>query len=220
VARTRIGEDGEPELLLFDDATGYGWNVPKSDWINVGCGTLDANDVRAAWASTHEYLRLAGHLPEQAEPELAHVKGHTYYRFDPAHLDRAAHVDADGRGGAFLIGDALGLAHPVTAEGILPAAIAGRHLAEALVASKPETYVDRLRRDPVLADYRRVHAALAAAVAARQRWTATTRRELPFAHHAVAHVFAWMFSGARLPAPWLVDRVLARARRASGRVRA
>jgi flavin-dependent dehydrogenase len=214
VARTRIGEDGEPELVLFDDSAGYGWNVAKSDWINVGCGTLDANDVRTAWSSTHNYLRAAGHLPDEAEPALAHVKGHSYYLFDPVHLEHAAHVDGDGRGGAFLVGDALGLAHPVTAEGILPAAISGRHLAEALVAGKPASYVDRLRRDPVLADYRRVRAALTAAHAVRQRWTAT-HFDPPFAHHAIARAFAWMFSGARLPAPWLVDRLLARAARAT-----
>lgn len=29
VAKTRIGEDGEPELLLHDDLGGYSWNVPK-----------------------------------------------------------------------------------------------------------------------------------------------------------------------------------------------
>jgi flavin-dependent dehydrogenase len=216
VARTRIGEDGEPELLLFDD--GYGWNVPKSDWINVGCGTLEANHVHAAWNSTRDYLRAAGHIPAEAAPALDHVKGHSYYRFDPVHLEHAARIDLDGRGGAFLIGDALGLAHPVTAEGILPAALSGRHLAEALVASAPASYVDRLRRDPVLADYHRIHAALAAASAARERWTAT-RRQLPFprnavARHAVVRTFAWMFSGARLPAPWLFDRFLGRAGRA------
>src|SRR5512143_563478 len=42
VARTRMGSDGEPELVLFDGLSGYGWNVPKSDWLNIGCGTLDA----------------------------------------------------------------------------------------------------------------------------------------------------------------------------------
>ncbi len=212
VARTRIGEDGEPELLLFDDAAGYGWNVPKSDWMNVGSGTLDAHGARAAWGRTHEYFRAAGHIPDEAEPALAHVKGHSYYRFDPAHLDRAAQIDADGRGGAFAIGDALGLAHPVTAEGILPAAISGRHLGEALVAGEPASYIDRLRRDPVLADYRRLHATLAAASSVRRRWPATAGRELPFAGPAIARVFAWMFSGARLPAPRLLDHLLARRR--------
>ena len=82
----RIGKDGEPELLLFDDVGGYGWNVPKSDWLNVGCGTLDADRVRDAWRATHDHLRAAGHLPDEAEPELAHVKGHSYYLFDPVHL--------------------------------------------------------------------------------------------------------------------------------------
>ena len=208
IAGSRIGENGEPELLLFDDVGGYGWNVPKSDWINVGCGTLDANRVRDAWRATHDYLRSAGHIPEAAEPALAHVKGHTYYLFDPAHLRRAAQVDADGRGGAFLVGDALGLAHPVTAEGILPAAISGRHLAEAIVAGAPASYIDRLSRDPILADYRRVHAALAAATAVRRRWRSEPRRELPLPGRAVARAFAWLFSGAKLPAPWLLDRVL------------
>jgi menaquinone-9 beta-reductase len=209
VARTRIGKDGEPELVLFDDIAGYGWTVPKADWLNVGCGTLDANQVRAAWSYTHEQLRAAGHLPDEAEPALGHVKGHSYYRFDPKHLERAARVDPGGRGGIFVVGDALGLAHPVTAEGILPAAISGRHLAEALLAGDPDSYVERLRRDPVLADYRRVHDLLAAAALLRRRWPATTRHDLPFARRAVVRAFAWMFSGARLPAPRLIDRALA-----------
>ena len=32
------GGDGEPELLLHDDLRGYSWNVPKTDWLNVGRG--------------------------------------------------------------------------------------------------------------------------------------------------------------------------------------
>lgn len=206
IERTRLGDDGEPELLLFDDGGGYGWNVPKSSWLNVGCGTLDANDVRRAWRSTLGYLRAAGHVPVALAPELARAKGHTYYLFAPAHLDRAAVVDDDGRGGAFLVGDALGLAHPITAEGILPAVISGRHLGRAIAAGDPASYVDRLRRDPVLADYRRLHAAIAIAGALRRRWPA--RRGLPISQRLVARSFAWMFSGAQLPVPRLLDRLL------------
>jgi len=189
---------------------GYAWNVPKSDWLNVGCGTLDATAVRAAWRTTHDRLRAAGHLPEGAEPALAHVKGHSYYLFDPAHLEGAARVDDDRRGGAFLIGDALGLAHPVTAEGIAPAAISGRCLAEAILAGAPDTYAERLRRHPVLADYRRLHGVLAAASAVRRRRPPRpgTRRGLRVPRRAVARGFAWMFSGARLPAPRLLDLLL------------
>ncbi|HET7504582.1 MAG TPA: NAD(P)/FAD-dependent oxidoreductase, partial [Kofleriaceae bacterium] len=154
VARTRMGQDGEPELVLFEDVGGYGWNVPKSDWINVGCGTLDATAARDAWRTTHAHLRTTGHLPAEAEGPLEHVKGHSYFLFEPAHLDAAY------RDHALLVGDSLGLAHPITAEGILPAALSGRRCAEAILAGEPASYPARLRRDPVLADYRRVLAAL------------------------------------------------------------
>jgi len=244
IARTRLGKDGEPELLLFDDIGGYGWNVPKSDWLNVGCGTLDATEARSAWRTTYDHLRAAGHVPREAESQLEHLKGHSYFMFDPVHLD-AAYRDR-----AFLVGDSLGLAHPMTAEGILPATISARRAAEAILAGDPESYPMRLRQDPVLADYRRVHSALNVARKVRDRISALTSRSSPpgngqangppngrspdqadaqahdpareqahapahdpghtwsFGRTAVARSFAWMFSGARLPAPRLLDLVL------------
>ena len=258
VARTRLGKDGEPELVLFDDIGGYGWNVPKSDWINVGCGTLDATAARNAWRHTHDHLRAAGHLPPGAEPALEHIKGHSYFLFEPVHLD-AAYRDQ-----AFLVGDSLGLAHPITAEGILPATLSGRHAAEAILAGDPASYPARLRRDPILTDYRRVHAALATVQRLRDRlsrWTglaslieritpggaaaapppsngaagngAANSEHAPAAAApapapasgaraasddravasavgtaTIARGFAWMFSGAKLPAPRLLDLLL------------
>lgn len=207
VARTRLGRDGEPELLLFDDLGGYGWNVPKSDWINVGCGTLDATDARDAWRLTLDHLRAAGHLPDGADGPLAHAKGHSYFLFDPVHLEAAY------RDHAFLVGDALGLAHPITAEGIVPAAISGRCAAEAILAGEPSSYPARLRQHPVLADYRRTHEALRAARAIRGRLTVHAShppRRRNLGSGAIARGFAWMFSGARLPAPRLLDLVLGR----------
>jgi menaquinone-9 beta-reductase len=56
VARTRIGDDGEPELLLHDDLRGYAWNVPKTDWLNVGVGTVDPTEVRGAWQRAREHF--------------------------------------------------------------------------------------------------------------------------------------------------------------------
>jgi menaquinone-9 beta-reductase len=234
VARTRLGKDGEPELVLFDDVGGYGWNVPKSEWINIGCGTLDATLVRGAWRHTHDHLRGAGHLPGSAEPELEHLKGHSYFLFDPVHLDAAY------RDNALLVGDSLGLAHPITAEGILPATLSGRHAAEAILAGEPASYPARLRRDPILADYRRVHAALAAVQKMRDRLSRLTglaglAERFGGAQPAaggngaaaaapggrtngsgngsvgvatIARGFAWMFSGAKLPAPRLLDILL------------
>jgi menaquinone-9 beta-reductase len=204
IARTRLGRDGEPELVLFDNVGGYGWNVPKSDWLNVGCGTLDAGKVRDAWAFTHAHLRDRGHLPDEAEPELRHVKGHSYYLFDPVHLE-SAHRD-----GALLVGDSLGLAHPITAEGILPATISGRLAAESIASGRPEAYPAQLARHPVLADYRRVYQAVETVRRARSRLP--RGRAVPGAgvlsRPLVARAFAWMFSGARLPAPYLIDRLL------------
>src|SRR5678815_5889410 len=63
---------------------------------------------------------------------------------------------------------------PITAEGILPATLSGRHAAEAILAGDPASYPARLRRDPILTDYRRVHAALATVQRLRDRlsrWT-------------------------------------------------
>ncbi|HVK72731.1 MAG TPA: NAD(P)/FAD-dependent oxidoreductase [Kofleriaceae bacterium] len=222
IARARAGRDGEPELLLHDDLRGYAWNVPKTDWINIGVGTLDPTEVRAAWGRARDHFRGAGHVPDGAEDALEHVKGHSYYLYDPVHLDGAARIDADGKGGVFLAGDALGLAQPMTAEGILPAALSGRVLAEALLDGEPEAYPARLAAHPVLADYRRLHglrdtvAGLrrrrAPAAGARPRGLAADgavgRLAERAAARAVATGFAWMFSGARLPAPRLVDRAL------------
>ncbi len=198
VERTRLGHDGEPELVLFDDIGGYGWNVPKSEWINVGCGTLDATVVRDAWRHTHDHLRDAGHIPDEAEAQLAHIKGHSYYLFDPVHLERAHHDNA------FLVGDALGLAHPITAEGILPATVSGRRCAEAILDGEPARYPARLASDPVLADYRRVHRLMGMASKVARLWRGP-RSGSSLGDRAVARGFAWMFSGARLPAPRLID---------------
>ena len=218
VARTRIGADGEPELLLHDDLHGYSWNVPKSGWLNVGCGTVDPTQVRAAWLEARAHFQSAGHVPTEATAGLEAMKGHSYYLFDPAHLTGAARVDADGRGGLYVAGDALGLAQPLTAEGILPAVLSGRLLAESILAGAPASYPERLRVHPLLADYARIHRLRHAGSALARRRSRGNPAEAPQRKPArsgrvVATGFAWMFSGARLPAPRLIDLVLAGAER-------
>lgn len=211
IARTRLGADGEPELVLFDRLSGYGWNVPKRHWINVGCGTLDATIVRDAWHTTHALLRESGHVPAEAEPQLAHMKGHSYFLFDPVHLERAYHDNA------FLVGDSLGLAHPLTAEGIVPAVTSGQLCAQAILDGTPTSYPSRLHDDPLLADYRRVHRIVETARALRRNGSSPaparvrkSARAQALADKAVARGFAWLFSGARLPAPRVFDFVLDR----------
>jgi flavin-dependent dehydrogenase len=217
VARTRLGRDGEPELFLHDDLSGYSWNVPKTDWLNVGSGTVDPKGVRAAWQIARESFRAAGHLPSDADAALDAMKGYSYYLFHPQHLRGAARVDADGKGGVYLVGDSLGLAHPITAEGILPATVSGRLLAEAIFAGAPASYRARLAAHPVLADYQRVFRLRETASALRRRFShaSPSRSTSPSSNllsrgsrHAVSKGFAWMFSGARLPAPRLIDVAL------------
>jgi menaquinone-9 beta-reductase len=210
IARTRIGGDGEPELVLFDGLSGYGWNVPKSDWLNIGCGTLDATAVRDAWQTTHALLRDTGHVPSEAEAQLAHMKGHSYYLFDPAHLE------APVRDNALLVGDSLGLAHPLTAEGIVPAVTSGRLAAEAILANDPASYAGALSSDALFADYRRTYRVVEAGRAIKARRSngngsnGKPKAGGGRADRFVARGFAWMFSGARLPAPKVIDFVLDR----------
>ncbi len=197
IARTRLGRDGEPELLLFDDLGGYGWNVPKSEWINVGCGTLDAAAVRGAWTRTRAYLTGRHHVPHDVD--LANVAGHAYYLFASRHLERAYHD------GVLLVGDALGLAHPVTGEGILPATISGRIAAAAILSGEPATYPARLVSDAVIRDYRRLEQLGAMTRGVRGRSGATGSW---MGRYAIARGFGWMFSGRQLPLPRLIDAAL------------
>jgi flavin-dependent dehydrogenase len=240
IARTRAGRDGEPELLLHEDLRGYSWNVPKTDWLNVGSGTVEPHEVRAAWRNARAHFSAAGHLPVEVAAELDAVKGHTYYLFDPAHLDGAVggQIGQKGKDDVLLCGDSLGLAQPLTAEGILPAVLSGRLAAEAILAGAPESYPTRLGAHPVIEDYRRVYRLREAAAAfagrssegkAEDKTAAKTTEtgngksngnsnggSTPgsrFARRAVANGFAWMFSGARFPAPRLVDAGLAIAER-------
>ena len=206
IVRTRVGRDGEPELYLHDDLDGYSWNVPKTDWLNVGSGTADPNQVRRAWQTARAHFEAAGHLPAVAAAQLDAMKGHTYYLYDPAHLRGAAAVDAGGPGSVILCGDSLGLAHPLTAEGILAAVLSGRIAGEAILAGAPSSYAARLASHPVFADYGRVFRVRRVATSRLGR--RTPRPEARLARRAIARGFAWMFSGARLPAPRLLDLVL------------
>jgi menaquinone-9 beta-reductase len=217
IARTRAGRDGEPELLLHDDLRGYSWNVPKTDWLNVGSGTVEPHEVRAAWRQARAHFDAAGHLPVEAAADLDAMKGHTYYLFDPAHLGGAIGGDqVGGRDDVLLCGDSLGLAQPLTAEGILPAVISGRLAAEAILDGAARSYPGRLAAHPVLADYRRVFRLREAAGSLGGRpssGAASEGRRARLGRRVVANGFAWMFSGARLPAPRLVDAGLAIAER-------
>jgi|SoiMethySBSTD1v2_1073268.scaffolds.fasta_scaffold194531_2 flavin-dependent dehydrogenase len=206
VAATRAGADGEPELLLHDDLGGYSWNVPKGSWLNVGTGAAAASRVRTAWTEARARFLDSGHLPASARQALDRVEGHTYHLFDPAHLE-ACHRD-----GAFLVGDALGLAHPLTAEGILPAVLSGRICGEAIREGAGQAYGARLALHPTFRDYALTRELLRAIVARRGARPPPPRRPGSLAHAATARAFAWMFGGRPLPASRLLGAALRRGK--------
>ena len=193
LAACRSGEDGEPELLLHDDLGGYSWAVPKTDWLNVGCGRARAKEVRAAWRGALAHFEAGEHLPAEARRELDRARGWSYHLFVPNR--RAALADQ----GAFLVGDALGLAHPLPAEGILPAVRSGRICAQALLDGAGRSYQRRLRADPLFVDYALVRDLQRAG--GRLRGGARVRAGVRAAwlDRAVARVFVWLFSGKSLP---------------------
>lgn len=220
VAATRIGKDGEPELLLHDDFGGYSWNVPKSDWLNVGCGTMDARRVRGSWTAARDYFTEAGHLPLVAEERLDHAKGHSYFLYDPAHLG------ACERDQAFLVGDSLGLAQPLTAEGILPSVLSGRLAAEAIIARDPARYRTGLAAHPVLRDYDLFYRLRMAGSRLKDRAKAgpPSRWSLPssalltaLGNAAVAKGFGWMFAGKPVPARRALHHLISRLPTAGAR---
>src|SRR5262249_7055685 len=163
-----------------------------------GAGAGGARQVRSAWAPARGFFLDPGHIPESAREPLQHMEGHSYYLFDPAHLE-ACHRD-----GAFLVGDALGLAHPLTAEGILPAVLSGRTCAEAILDGAPDGYRARLEGHSTMRDYALTRALLRAGVALRGRLGVRGRARAPrwlsaAARVATARGFAWMFGGRPLP---------------------
>jgi hypothetical protein len=60
----------------------------------------------------------------------------------------------------------------------------------------------------VIADYRRVHRLVGAASRLKRRTAPSTSLASSVGRYAVARGFGWMFSGAKLPVPRLLDRVL------------
>jgi flavin-dependent dehydrogenase len=204
IAAARAGEDGEPEILLHDDMKGYSWNVPKGHWLNVGTGTKIARDVLPAWNKARAFFEgdgTPGTIPLSSRPMLDKMKGHGYCIFESNHLE---HCQADN---AFLIGDALGLAQPMTGEGILPSVISGKLFATAIAEGVPETYRQRLRSHPVIYDYRLLHA-----IQVRVKKIFGEKKNKQY-HKSflrdkmIVKVFMMLFSGRPIPGSRLIARI-------------
>jgi geranylgeranyl reductase family protein len=104
-----------PELLFTEDLEGYGWIVRKGDYLNVGLGRQRAEDFPAHVEHFLARLEALDRLPPGVPRRLA---GHAYLIQDRSTRPLEAR-------GALLVGDAAGLAHPRSGEGIRPAVESG-----------------------------------------------------------------------------------------------
>lgn len=108
-----------PELFFCEDLKGYGWCVRKGNFLNIGLGREDNQNLSGHVRLFYDYLLQKGKIPRNAPTNF---KGHAYLLY--RHASRKLLDD-----GIMLIGDAAGLAYPQSGEGIRPA------IESALIAS-------------------------------------------------------------------------------------
>ncbi|HZW69411.1 MAG TPA: hypothetical protein VFF57_01000, partial [Hanamia sp.] len=118
---------------------------------------------------------------------------HGYIIFERDHLNYCQ------SGNAFLIGDSLGLAQPMTGEGILPSVISGKLCATAIAEGVPEKYGERLRQHPVIYDYRLLHAIQTKAKKIFGEKKNTSYKQSLIRDRIIVKAFAILFSGRPIP---------------------
>lgn len=133
------GSDDLLRVQFFDGFEGYAWAFPRPDHLSVG---IAASARRSSMAELKQrlnsFMEQYGYDGKEA-PIFSHV------------LPVLSHgswkrMKLAGPGWS-LIGDAAGLADPITGEGIYFAMRSGELLAEALAAGAPETYPGRVWSD-------------------------------------------------------------------------
>lgn len=124
-----------PSLFFCRDLDGYGWCVPKGDYVNVGIGRRDSQGFPAHVRDFVAFLEANG--IHAGDPGVR-WHGHAYF--------------ASGAGvrplidrGMMLIGDAAGLAYPESGEGIRPSIQSGQLAARTLIAARGRCEIDDLQ---------------------------------------------------------------------------
>ena len=123
--RASAVEADTPELYFCEDLKGYGWAVRKGTYLNIGLGREDTRDIAGHVRSFVGYLRERKRIPENVP---AAFRGHAYALYRGASQSL---VDD----GLLLIGDAAGLAHPKSGEGIRPAVESAATAANVILAA-------------------------------------------------------------------------------------
>jgi geranylgeranyl reductase family protein len=124
-----------PSLFFCRDLEGYGWCVPKGDYLNVGIGRRDRHQFSTHVTDFVAFLEASGIHAGAAD---VHWHGHAYFASGSGPrplIDR----------GVMLIGDAAGLAYPESGEGIRPSIQSGQLAAATLIAARGRYEIDDLQ---------------------------------------------------------------------------
>ena len=139
-----------PSLYFCRDLEGYGWCMPKGEYVNVGIGRRDSRDFNTHVRAFIAFLKTRG---LEADGDEIRWHGHAYF--------------AAGAGqrpligpGVLLVGDSAGLAFPESGEGIRPAIESGLLAAKTLIAAQGRIEGEKLR--PYEEAIRAMHPAAAA----------------------------------------------------------
>lgn len=120
-ARSRHAAD----IFFCPELNGYGWVFPKGDYLNVGFGSISHSTFHARLDAFRTVLRRHPELTPLLD-DAAKWHGHAYLLSGLSSRE----IVSDG---ALLVGDAAGLANPLSGEGILPAVESGLIAAETIV---------------------------------------------------------------------------------------
>lgn len=124
-----------PALFFCRDMKGYGWLFRKGRFLNVGLGRMDRVNLGRHTGDFCSFLEQRGDL---AAGFSASFQGHAY-RLYQRRGGRTCVGD-----GALLVGDAAGLSHPRSGEGILPAIESALLAADAILAANGDYRHDNL----------------------------------------------------------------------------
>lgn len=124
-----------PALFFCRDMKGYGWLFRKGNYLNIGLGRMDTNNLARHTGDFCTFLKQQGDLTSGFSSKF---QGHAY-RLQGGKGKRRCVGDS-----ALLIGDAAGLAYPHSGEGILPAIESGLMAADTILAANGDYRRDNL----------------------------------------------------------------------------
>lgn len=126
-------------VQFYEGFEGYAWAFPRTDHLSIG---IAANARQATMADLklrlHSFMERYGY-----ERKAASIFSHVL----PALRRKSWRKQKLAGSGWSLVGDAAGLADPITGEGIYFALRSGELLAEALADGVPDVYPSRVWRD-------------------------------------------------------------------------